>query len=73
MGTYQIVRIDNGHETILMDTDEIKKAKDYYLYCNFQNDKVRVRIDGKTLCIFEANKWAGFNGKAACSKKRRIP
>ena len=71
MAKYQIVRIDNKRETLLLDTDKKAKAIDYYHYCRYQRDNVRIRVDGELLLIHEADKLAGLAGCHVVSRKRK--
>lgn len=52
---YQVFVISKGAETILLDTDSRQEAKEKYLSMG----QGRVRIDGNTLRLHEAEKRFG--------------
>lgn len=68
--TYQIVRSENGRETILLDTDSRREATNFYLDCQRKHNAVRIRVDGETLLIHEADEFAGYKGRHAVKARR---
>ena len=54
---YQLLQIREGKESVLLDTDSKKEIRERYA----RDDMTRIRIDGRTLLIFQADDWA--NGK----------
>lgn len=63
---YQLFQINAGKEKILLDTDNARLVK-----AIFDRDaKQRIRIDGKTLLIYQAEDWV--HGKAIKEYKEKI-
>lgn len=51
---YQLLQISDGIETVLLDTDKEADIRKRY----YHHDYVRIRVEGRTLRIFEADAWA---------------
>lgn len=50
---YQLLQIKNGKETVLLDTDSKQEIRNHY----DRDDMLRIRVDGQTLLIFQAEDW----------------
>ena len=50
---YQLLQIKNGVERILIDTDSKQEIRNHY----DRDDMLRIRVDGQTLLIFQAEDW----------------
>ena len=50
---YQLLQINNGEETVLLDTDSKQEIRNHY----DRDDMQRIRVDGQTLLIFQAKDW----------------
>lgn len=50
---YQLLQIKNGVEHILIDTDSKQEIRDHY----DRDDLCRIRVNGQTLLIFQAEDW----------------
>lgn len=60
---YQIVAITSGHETLIAETDDMKRAKRIYTDKVSLGSHVRVKVNGRMLRIFEADKQFITNNK----------
>lgn len=60
---YQIVAITAGYETLIAETDDTKRAKRIYTDKVSYGSHVRVKVDGRILRIFEADKKFLVNNK----------
>lgn len=60
---YQIVAITAGYETLIADTDSVKYAKRVYTDKISYGSHVRVKVDGRIIRIFEADKKFLVNNK----------
>jgi hypothetical protein len=60
---YQIVAITAGYETLIAETDDTKRAKRIYTDKVSQGSHIRVRVNGRMLRIFEADKQFITNNK----------
>lgn len=55
--TYQIVVIQCGEESVVYETHKKRSAQIAYIKMVARGSLVRVRINGKLLLIWEAEKW----------------
>lgn len=60
---YQIVAITAGRETLIAETNDMKCAKRIYTDKVSQGSHVRVKVNGRMLRIFEADKQFITNNK----------
>ena len=50
---YQLLQIREGKESVLLDTDSKQEIRNHY----DRDDMLRIRVDGQTLLIFQAEGW----------------
>lgn len=66
---YEIVSIQCGIETVLMETSFKDEAQEYYIMCVARGGLPRVRINGRTLLIWEAEAWSSRADKKYIANK----